>query len=290
MKAPEMRYVHPYTRLRWGPAFNRYRTGGWADKLELMAGILQRSHELQMRMAGAFQRAGVPLMAGTDAPLVFVFPGQSLHRELALLVESGLSPYEALQAAAMTPARFLGIDDEVGTITVGKRADLVLLAANPLEDITNSRRIVGVVQSGRWLSRESLDGMLQEIAGRYEPLARQVAPIGEALEAGRVREALESHAAMEEDPDLAFFVERAVNSLGYSRLGNNDIAGALKIFTLNTEFFPEAFNTWDSLAEAYMVRGDDDLAIEYYRKSLELNPKNDNAVAMIERIQERANR
>jgi imidazolonepropionase-like amidohydrolase len=289
MKAPQMRYVHPYTRLRWSPAFNRYRTGGWADKLELMAGILQRSHELQMRLAGAFQDAGIPLMAGTDAPLVYVFPGFSLHQELALLVESGLSPHEALQAATLTASRFLEIDDRVGTISVGKQADFVLLEANPLDDISNTQRIAGVVQAGRWLSRESLDGMLREIEDRYEPLAQRMAPLAEALQTGHVREALELHSAMEEDPDLAFFVEGAVNSLGYARLGNDDLAGALEIFTLNTEYFPEAFNTWDSLAEAYMVRGDDDLAIKYYRRSLELNPGNDNAVAMIERIQKRAN-
>lgn len=280
---PRLRYIHPVTRLQWGPGFNRYRSGGWADQLELMATILKASHQLQMRLTAAFHRAGVPILTGTDAPLPYVFPGSSLHEELGWLVESGLTPYEALRAATVEPARYLGLEDEVGIVRAGLRADLVLLDADPLADIRNSRRISGVVLRGQWLPSEQLRSMQAEIAASYRTLGEEIGPVAEALRSGRVEEALERYAALA-DPELAPVVERAVNTLGYRSLRNGDVEEAIRVFTLNTEHFPEAFNTWDSLAEAYMVRGDDELAIRYYRKSLELNPSNDNARAMIDRI------
>jgi imidazolonepropionase-like amidohydrolase len=90
--------------------------------------------------------------------------GFALHRELEALVDAGLTPYDALVAATRNPAEFLGAQDEFGTIVPGRRADLVLLGGDPRADITNTRRIEGVMVGGRWLDRERLDGMLE--AGR----------------------------------------------------------------------------------------------------------------------------
>ena len=110
------------------------------------------------------QAAGVRLLAGTDAGSVLVYPGFSLHEELALLVyRAGLSSRQALRAATIEPARFARLDDRFGTIAPGKVADLVLLDADPFADIRNTRRIFGVVQAGRWLGRGELDPMLQVI-------------------------------------------------------------------------------------------------------------------------------
>jgi imidazolonepropionase-like amidohydrolase len=94
-------------------------------------------------------RAGVRVMAGTDAPLRNSPPGFGLHEELAWLVRAGLSPFDALRAATLEPARFLKLEDSVGTIAPGKLADLVLLDANPLADIGNTRRVSAVVANGR---------------------------------------------------------------------------------------------------------------------------------------------
>ncbi len=96
---------------------------------------------------------GVPIAAGTDTPIRLAIPGDSLHRELELLVRSGLSPREALFAATLAPARFFSLQDEMGQIAPGMRADLVLLAADPLLDIRNLRQIEGVMSQGRWLSK-----------------------------------------------------------------------------------------------------------------------------------------
>ena len=105
---------------------------------------------------------GAPLMAGTDTPPL----GFALHRELGELVGAGLSPYEALEAATVNPARFLGRSGGAGMVVEGSPADLVLLDGNPLEDIGNTRRIAGVVRQGEWLDRATLDAMLGEGAER----------------------------------------------------------------------------------------------------------------------------
>lgn len=116
-----------------------------------------------MEVVGAMNRVGVELMAGTDTPAPFVFPGSSLHEELALLVASGLTPMQALQSATRNPARFLGRQDSTGTIETGKRADLVFLDADPLTDIQNTKRIIAVVLHGKLLQRADLDAILAHV-------------------------------------------------------------------------------------------------------------------------------
>jgi len=93
-----------------------------------------------------------------------VYPGYALHDELERLVDSGLAPAEALRAATLAPAMFLGIDHESGTVAAGKRADLVLLDADPLRDIRNTRRIDAVVLDGRVFTRAALDRLLADAA------------------------------------------------------------------------------------------------------------------------------
>jgi cytosine/adenosine deaminase-related metal-dependent hydrolase len=100
-------------------------------------------------LTGRMHQRGVPIAAGTDTPILLAIPGYSLHAELEQLVASGLSPIEALRAATVRPAEFFGIENEIGTIDPVKRADLVLLDANTLFDITNTRRISGVISKGK---------------------------------------------------------------------------------------------------------------------------------------------
>jgi imidazolonepropionase-like amidohydrolase len=105
--------------------------------------------EEQLRLVGAMKHAGVRILAGSDTPNPYVFPGISLHEELALLVKAGLSATEALCAATIRPAEFLGRLDHSGSIAPGKDADLVLLDGNPLLDIANTRRISAVILKGK---------------------------------------------------------------------------------------------------------------------------------------------
>lgn len=111
------------------------------------------------------RQAGVPMLAGTDAPTTGILFGFSLHDELALLVEVfGMTPMEALRAATALPAAFMGVDAAVGTIEVGKRADMVLVDADPLADITNTRRIDAVITDGLLFDRPAREHMLHELA------------------------------------------------------------------------------------------------------------------------------
>jgi imidazolonepropionase-like amidohydrolase len=119
-------------------------------------------YERHLRTIGAMHRAGVKILAGTDTMNAFCFPGFSLHDEMALLVDAGLSPLAALQAATLNPAQYLGLSDQLGTVEKGKRADLVLLEANPLEDIRNTKKIAAVVVDGRYLAKEALQTMLAD--------------------------------------------------------------------------------------------------------------------------------
>ena len=115
----------------------------------------------ELEVVNEMHRAGIPFLAGTDTPPgVYIFPGFSLHEELQRFVVAGFTPMEALQTATSNPAKFFGMEDRLGTIAVGKLADMVLLDANPLDDIRNTQKIAAVVANGRYFSRADLDKML----------------------------------------------------------------------------------------------------------------------------------
>ena len=116
--------------------------------------------ELRRRILKALFDGGVPIALGSDAPQTWNVPGFSAHRELKMLVTAGLTPFQALQSGTINVARYFGTDSSAGTVAKGKRADLVLLDANPLQDIGNSSRIAGVMVNGRWLSRSTIDAAL----------------------------------------------------------------------------------------------------------------------------------
>jgi len=115
----------------------------------------------ELEVVNTMHKAGVPFLAGTDtAPGVYIFPGFSLHEELQRFVAAGFTPLEALQTATINPAKFLGMEDRFGTVEKGKMADLVLLDADPLEDIRNTQKIAGVIVNGKCFSRRDLDQLL----------------------------------------------------------------------------------------------------------------------------------
>lgn len=117
---------------------------------------------MDQRIVGAMFRAGVPMMAGTDAMNPYCFPGFSLHDEMVLLVESGVTPLGALQMATINPAKFMGKTSEMGTVEPGKIADLLLLGADPLTDIRNTTRIQAVWLKGKYYDRDALTRMLEK--------------------------------------------------------------------------------------------------------------------------------
>lgn len=152
---PRLKYIPQAIRRNWDEVFTQRFTVGRVEQRTL------RFHTTLLAV-GAMQRANVPILAGTDILNPYVYPGFSLHDELALLVEAGLTPMQALRAATYNPARFLGMSDSVGTIEKGKLADFVLLDANPLDDIRHTQRIRAVVANGRYFPYESLQAMLAQ--------------------------------------------------------------------------------------------------------------------------------
>lgn len=120
-------------------------------------------YEFGIEQTGVAHRAGVTILAGTDAPDSFVFPGTGLHDELEHLVMAGLSPADALRAATTDAARFLGLESEAGVIAPGARADIVFLYDDPLTDINAVRNVDGVVLAGSYYSRDHLLAMLRDV-------------------------------------------------------------------------------------------------------------------------------
>lgn len=114
-------------------------------------------------MVSKINKKGIDIMAGTDCPIFFLTPGRSLHEELAVLVKAGLSPLEALQSATIKPAEYFGIENELGSIKENMYADLLILDANPLDDINNTLKINTVIKQGNVINREALDEKLESL-------------------------------------------------------------------------------------------------------------------------------
>ena len=155
------KYVPPYWKdVTWKRFTEQIEHDFNADDLATRRRFVQKELEVVKSM----HDAGVLFLAGTDTPPgVYIFPGFSLHEELQRFVAAGFTPLEALQTATLNPAKFLGRENELGTIEKGKLADLVLLDANPLDDVRNTQKIAAVVANGRYFSRADLDKMLAAV-------------------------------------------------------------------------------------------------------------------------------
>ena len=155
---PALGYISAQMRARWQRALNAAPEPG----PEQQARARMLDQEL-IQIVGMMHRAGIQFLAGTDVGGAFLVPGFSMHDELDELVQAGFTPMEAIQAATRAPARFMGREKELGTIQKGKLADLVLLDANPLDNIANARKINAVVVNGRLLDRKALDASLAQV-------------------------------------------------------------------------------------------------------------------------------
>lgn len=173
---PQMLYVHPDEIRVWRNGFQGAR---W-NPAGSQPGELDSRFAFVKNYTKDFHDAGIRLIAGTDSPTVLGAPGFSLHEEFRVLAQLGLSTFDILQTATVNPGAF--VDQTLspaigfGTIQVGKRADLLLLDANPLDDVGNLQNALGVMTLGHWYSRASLDGRLDAIAAEYALLSAPPAP------------------------------------------------------------------------------------------------------------------
>ncbi len=150
---PLLAFVPPAMAKQWRESFND-------AEMKQRAAWLGRQASNDWKLTGELHRAGVSILVGSDSLDPFVFPGDSFHHELAELVRAGFSPMDALQAATHGAALFLGREKEFGTIETGRVADLVVLSANPVENIANTRKVWAVIRSGGYYDRASLDTLL----------------------------------------------------------------------------------------------------------------------------------
>ena len=164
---PMLAYIDEGTLRRWR-ALGKMYAGNMTLNTREVADRRARL-EQEGRTAVLLEQNGVGLLVGTDVGNPYVYPGFSVHEEMALLVKAGVSPLSALRAATLNPARFLGLEEQLGTVERGKFADVVLLAADPLEDIANSKKIWAVIAHGRYFDRNALDGLLSRSRRRSEP-------------------------------------------------------------------------------------------------------------------------
>lgn len=159
---PELAYAPPAQVEQWIAAHEQRLADPEFDLDES-----RRIVEARMRILGALHDGGVRILMGTDAPQQFSVPGFSLHREIDRMTEAGMSPYEVLATGTRNVGEYFSNEDDFGTVEAGKRADLLLLGANPLEDVGNVARVEGVMVAGRWWSKAEIDARLGEVEAGY---------------------------------------------------------------------------------------------------------------------------
>ncbi|MEO6252791.1 MAG: amidohydrolase family protein [Ferruginibacter sp.] len=153
MEDERLQYAEPADKKDWAVFAGRFKPENRSMR--------ETRYQKGLYIIRLLQQAGVLILAGTDLGNPFLYAGFSLHDELSVFVQAGLSPLAALQTATINPAKYVGKEKEIGTVSQGKLADLVLLDANPLTDIANTKKINAVVANGKLLTRKDLDVLLQ---------------------------------------------------------------------------------------------------------------------------------
>jgi imidazolonepropionase-like amidohydrolase len=157
---PELRYMPPAVVEAW--------TRTHENRLQAVDPIAARRHaQIRNQLLAALNDGGVTILLGSDAPQQFSVPGFAIHNEMEAMVRAGLSAYDVLRSGTVEVARHLGTVEDAGRIAVGHAADLVLLEANPLDDIGNVRRQAGVMIRGVWLPASEIRRRLDAIAASY---------------------------------------------------------------------------------------------------------------------------
>jgi tetratricopeptide (TPR) repeat protein len=287
---PEFAYLQPETASMWlgGNINQRDNLDNFIVREQWKLGLIQK-------LTIEFQKAGILQVIGTDASLPGLFPGEAVHRELTELVKAGISNYDALAIGTRNAGefiqRYIDRDTRVGQIQPGYRADFVILNANPLQDIRNARAVDAVVVNGVYTGKSQLNERRAQQRARYEDLNNINRDVDTALlsdDADKlIHDLLQIH---RDDVEVFKSIEGRINAAGYAAAFADDLDRSQRILELNTRLFPHSANTWDSLAELVLYRGDKDRALQLYRKALDADPTFRNAADNIERILENAGR
>lgn len=234
LQRPEMKYASPLDLASWDPSKDfRLKTMNASDFERVREG-----DKVRQKLTRALHNAGAHILLGTDTPNPFVVQGFSIHDELRNLVQAGLTSYEAIKAGTADAAQFLKATQEFGTIEVGKRADLILVEGNPLEDVSNISRRLGVMVRGRWFSQVQLQKMLDELVTTYpmpEKKLRNLPPLrseGQRIIAGRYQTRLSDTFLGEEE---FIFEKRAQGRLVIAARSIENAPPRLDIFSMRLE-------------------------------------------------------
>ncbi len=279
--APQARYT--------APEFWKNLAAGRDKHQQMVAAGEERAwnavYELEKLLCEELHKQGVNLVLGTDVGPTYLSltPGFAVHEELRMLTECGFTPYEAIATATRNAGdveqRMIGRND-FGTIEIGKRADLILLENNPLEDVANIRHPLGVMAAGRWLPRDSLQALLE---------IRQT-PIADSLKAAYGRGGCEAALARyrwfttHNFHNQYVYSENDLNQAGYDLLSAGRVEDALHVLGMNAEEYPESWNVFDSFGEACRKAGQANAAIRAYERACALDPSQANPRLMLEEL------
>jgi len=229
--------------------------------------------QLNLAILRSLVRNGASIIAGTDYPNSWSFPGFGLHDELDIYVQAGMTPLQALQTAALNPSKVMN-NEKIGGIEKGKLASLVLLNSNPLDDINALRHIESVILRGSVYDRNALDAMLANAKRRASlPGADQLietlrdnGQLSASLHMLETRiDSLSAHYCLTD-------LEWEINRLGYSLLADSAFAEAQEVFALNTRMYSHSQNVWDSYGDSFLQQGDTATAMIWYQKALDIYP------------------
>jgi hypothetical protein len=280
---PEMRYASPAAYSEKLPSHNRSIR---PNPAQFLAGA-ERGLARMRVFTRMLSDAGVPLLVGTDTEF-FGYAGQVAQQDLQELVSAGLSPYQALVAGTRAAGEFVAANvrgaDRFGTVTVGQRADLVLLAANPLESIGNASRIEGVMVRGRWLPAARLSAMRDSLAARYGPLRAEVLRFDSLVTAGRLDDAEATLRALRRAHTSGPPIAQIVMWVKAQRLLATNTAGAVRLLEWNAELYPQSHSTHTELARGYLAVGDTIRARTEARRALSIFPTHEAATEVLRRM------
>ena len=287
LRDPEMRYHSPAGLSEKLPSSNRSQRPNQAD----FNSYLTRQQPRMRRLVKMLFDAGVPVFGGTDTE-TFGFPGLSLIDELHELVLAGLTNYQALTCATRLPGDFvythLRGEQRFGTVTVGNRADLVLLDANPVTDLENLKRVRGVMTRGRWHTAPSIQALRDSIAMRNAPVQLLSAELDSlAMKANDGPATVALFERIRRDyPAVVPVAELVVRGYGRTLFLKGDRPNAVRLRLLAEQLYSKSHSAANEVGRGYLYSGDTTKALEHFRRSLALSPYNTSVRRMVDKLED----
>ena len=282
LQSHDAQLLPPAAYSQWMPANNRNARN---DQTPQQVAQMEQIQKILYKLVVMLNTRGVRLVLGTDAA-PYGFPGLSAHQELDELVQAGFSPYHALVTATRNAGTFIAENipnsAPFGTIREGSEADLVLLSANPLVAIKNTRSIRGVMLRGRWLSSADLDRLQASARARYATIKERLEEIDPALDSGDVGRAkkLAESLAAETSPWIAEWVLMTKAR----KLQSTKLPAAIQIARWSTQLYPQSFSAYYTLADLLLQDGNLHEAMAEARKSQMLEPHSSATLNLLEKI------